>query len=42
MILERCPWYLAGPLVGLLMVGFRHAEPVFPETRRTGRGSMNT
>ena len=23
MILERCPWYLAGPLLGLLMVGLR-------------------
>ena len=23
MTLERCPWYIAGPLIGLLMVGLR-------------------
>lgn len=25
MLLERCPWYVAGPLVGLVVVGFRAA-----------------
>ncbi len=23
MIFERCPWYIAGPVIGLLMVGLR-------------------
>ena len=25
MLLERCPWYVAGPLLGLLLVAFRAA-----------------
>src|SRR4030095_13801291 len=25
MLLERCPWYVAGPLLGLVLVGFRAA-----------------
>ena len=25
MFLERCPWYVAGPLLGLVLVGFRAA-----------------
>ena len=25
MLLERCPWYIAGPLLGLLLVAFRAA-----------------
>lgn len=25
MLLERCPWYVAGPLLGLLIVAFRAA-----------------
>lgn len=23
MLLERCPWYIAGPLIGLLLIAFR-------------------
>ena len=23
MILERCPWYIAGPILGVLVVGLR-------------------
>ena len=23
MIMERCPWYVAGPILGLLVVGLR-------------------
>jgi hypothetical protein len=23
MILERCPWYVAGPIMGLLVIGLR-------------------
>jgi len=25
MLLERCPWYVAGPMLGLLLVAFRAA-----------------
>jgi hypothetical protein len=25
MLLERCPWYVAGPLLGLLLIAFRAA-----------------
>jgi uncharacterized membrane protein YedE/YeeE len=29
MLLERCPWYVAGPMLGLVLVGFRALNKPF-------------